>query len=505
MTDLLDDKIRRLVGEVVDEAPTSIRTPVDLDSDRGRGRDRRKVLVGAAAIVALLTLVGGMYAALRDSNGEKVELADSTPTGEVFQLPSIFDRQRTPVDELPDDVAASMGGGILASRSEVLTLDIDDSRRGPEANGATVWVVPFTTRRGACWRAVHPEFGSSSQGCVHLDNDDVSFGIAMNTSISSSEGATGTTSFFITSGLVLSDDIVEVVGGTLEDGVFAHPSDTDPTFVFSDGTTAKQSDTAKTDTPTTEATANYQLPSTFDRPRTAADQLPDRAGDLSSERVRGPNGEVEVNPDDSRLGIEAQGISVWVVPSVDRRGACWFGTTGPDSFASSCAHLDNPLHLGVGWIGTQFNDGSGQSFGVIFNPEIVGVVGGTLKDGVYVHPSEREPIFIFRDGTASKLFEQVQAETTDVDQVVTFCQQVAQLDGERPSSYVGSAEHAADIQALANVAPTAVVADVERYQEYLTSGAIDSLADPDSNEFEYWPADVQSAVLGIQDFAASNC
>lgn len=510
MTDLLDENIRRLVNEVVDGAPTALQPPEDFKSDLNSGRSHRPALVGAAAVLILITIVGGVFLAVREPKSEQVELADSAPVSESLRLPSIFDRPRTSADELPADRSWMTGGGVLASGGERLTLELEDSRRGLEVDETTLWVVPFTSRRGACWTATQSGFDSSARGCVHLDNDDLTFGVAMITNISRSQGPTGTTTKLITSGLVFRDEIVDVVGGTLEDGVFVHPSETDPVFVFSDGKTARQSDATNDEStvPGTslEASENYRLPSVLERPRNDNDQLPEELG-LDQGFL-----DDDLDLEASRLGIEAHGTTVWVVPSVDRRKVCWSGTVA-DTFATSCVDLDQPSPLGVGAISVGAGDDA-YSFGVLLNADVVGVVGGTLKDGVFVHPSEAEPIFVFNDGSASKLYDTERTEVVetvtnssdpDASQVAAFCEQAEELSDERPESYVGSSEHLADLQALARVSPAAIASELDAYAEFLSSGAIDPDNDPDSTLSENWPEDVQNAVGNIQDYAASNC
>ena len=86
-----------------------------------------------------------------------------------------------------------------------------------------------------------------------------------------------------------------------------------------------------------------------------------------------------------------------------------------------------------------------------------------------------------------------------------FCERFVALGGERPEEYVGSSEHLDDIESLLAVAPMDASDDLAIYRDYIASGAIDSNADPDSNLFDRWPADVQSAVLGVQAFGAENC
>ena len=99
------------------------------------------------------------------------------------------------------------------------------------------------------------------------------------------------------------------------------------------------------------------------------------------------------------------------------------------------------------------------------------------------------------------------SESTDSDSVdvEAFCVEFASLGGERPESYVGSAEQVADIEGLLAVAPDSVAADVAIFRDYLSSGAIDSESDPESNLTENWPDEVQTAIASTQTFAAENC
>jgi hypothetical protein len=89
--------------------------------------------------------------------------------------------------------------------------------------------------------------------------------------------------------------------------------------------------------------------------------------------------------------------------------------------------------------------------------------------------------------------------------VEAFCVEYASLQDEQPESYVGSPEHFAAIDGLLAVAPDSVTADLVIFRDYLSSGAIDSEADPESNLTENWPDDVQAAIASTQTFAAENC
>ena len=85
-----------------------------------------------------------------------------------------------------------------------------------------------------------------------------------------------------------------------------------------------------------------------------------------------------------------------------------------------------------------------------------------------------------------------------------FCAELGRLSGEQPETYVGSAEHIADAQALMNVAPPDVNDDVQVYLDFLKSGFITS-ADPESNVVANWPVDVQVALNAIHTFETTRC
>ena len=98
-------------------------------------------------------------------------------------------------------------------------------------------------------------------------------------------------------------------------------------------------------------------------------------------------------------------------------------------------------------------------------------------------------------------------EPTDSGSAIVepFCEEYAGLQGEVPESYVGSAEHLADVERLLAVAPDSVSAELVIFRDYLSSGVIDSAADPESNSTENWPAEVQAAIGNVQTFWEENC
>ena len=85
-----------------------------------------------------------------------------------------------------------------------------------------------------------------------------------------------------------------------------------------------------------------------------------------------------------------------------------------------------------------------------------------------------------------------------------YCVQVARLSGERPASYVGSAEQRADTVALIDVAPEDLIAPLTTFSQFLGSGAI-TTADPNSNLVENWPPAVLDAIKKITSYNAASC
>jgi hypothetical protein len=94
--------------------------------------------------------------------------------------------------------------------------------------------------------------------------------------------------------------------------------------------------------------------------------------------------------------------------------------------------------------------------------------------------------------------------TAPVDDAAAFCAVAAELEGERPEAHVGSAEHVADAEALAAVAPAAVADQAIAYRDFLAGGGVDP-EDPDSRLTANWPADIQTAVQELTDFVAATC
>jgi len=112
-----------------------------------------------------------------------------------------------------------------------------------------------------------------------------------------------------------------------------------------------------------------------------------------------------------------------------------------------------------------------------------------------------------RDGGSVTVPPVTSTEPTDLGSasVEASCAEYAGLQGEVSESYVGSAEHLADVERLLAVAPDSVSAELVIFRDYLSTGAIDSAADPESNLTENWPAEVQAAIGNVQTFGEENC
>lgn len=73
-----------------------------------------------------------------------------------------------------------------------------------------------------------------------------------------------------------------------------------------------------------------------------------------------------------------------------------------------------------------------------------------------------------------------------------------------PESYIGSADHLADIESMQQVAPAELAPEFAAYATFIASGAVDP-ADPESNVTENWPPGVQQAISEITTFISANC
>lgn len=86
-----------------------------------------------------------------------------------------------------------------------------------------------------------------------------------------------------------------------------------------------------------------------------------------------------------------------------------------------------------------------------------------------------------------------------------FCEDYLSRQGEVPERYVGSLQHLADIESLRDVAPESIVNELTTFRDYIASGAIDSVNNPESNLIDNWPADIVAATTAIAEFGDSNC
>lgn len=84
-----------------------------------------------------------------------------------------------------------------------------------------------------------------------------------------------------------------------------------------------------------------------------------------------------------------------------------------------------------------------------------------------------------------------------------YCVKMSSL-GEVPESYVGSAQHIADIEELAALAPEPLKPPLQTYAAFLRSGAIKA-DDPTTKDTENWPPDIQAAVGQLMDYTDTTC
>lgn len=87
--------------------------------------------------------------------------------------------------------------------------------------------------------------------------------------------------------------------------------------------------------------------------------------------------------------------------------------------------------------------------------------------------------------------------------VPPVCAVLADLRGERPPSYVGSAAHRADLARLAAAAPPELVDDVGTFRRHVEQAVTPD--DPATQDVAGWPGPVTRAVQRIQAYEASRC
>jgi len=99
----------------------------------------------------------------------------------------------------------------------------------------------------------------------------------------------------------------------------------------------------------------------------------------------------------------------------------------------------------------------------------------------------------------------IAADLSAAGDLATFCARFSELPTDTPREYVGSAQHIKDVDILLAAAPTEIFDQIVVYLDYLHSGAVDSVNDPDSADFANWPSDVQTAITEIQAFGSASC
>ena len=84
-----------------------------------------------------------------------------------------------------------------------------------------------------------------------------------------------------------------------------------------------------------------------------------------------------------------------------------------------------------------------------------------------------------------------------------FCQLLAEVDGEVEESYLGSAEHRAQLDRLVAAAPDEVRPDVERFRDHVREFVHPSV--PGSADMARYPDDVRAAIGRIADYREQRC
>lgn len=86
-----------------------------------------------------------------------------------------------------------------------------------------------------------------------------------------------------------------------------------------------------------------------------------------------------------------------------------------------------------------------------------------------------------------------------------FCDTFSEMLDDTEESYVGSNEHIEDLEALLDVAPAEIEADLTVFYDYLLTGAVDATVDPDSTLTSNWPPEVRDATQRAVDFGFDLC
>ena len=84
-----------------------------------------------------------------------------------------------------------------------------------------------------------------------------------------------------------------------------------------------------------------------------------------------------------------------------------------------------------------------------------------------------------------------------------FCHLVAEADGEVEESYLGSAQHRAQLDRLVAAAPDDVRPDVARFRDHVREFVDPSV--PGSADMARYPDDVRAAIGRIADYREQRC
>ena len=252
-----DDTILELLARANEESPrlTTLNTSIVQPPIRPpvRAARSRPLLLAAAVVLAAIGI--GSFFAIGELTPDSIQVGDeavieaSAPEEPWLRMPAAFDRPRTADDVLSEratQAALSESPGAI-QRPE---LDIDRSRKAIESepDGIIIWLVPSVDDETVCLLLEEPSRGFSvSQTCAELDRATPS-GVLGGASFTSFN-----TIFF---GMILNDEVVDVVDAEVKDGVYlgigpvvpqsSRPSEgplPEAVFVYRDGSTGTQTDT----------------------------------------------------------------------------------------------------------------------------------------------------------------------------------------------------------------------------------------------------------------------
>jgi hypothetical protein len=107
------------------------------------------------------------------------------------------------------------------------------------------------------------------------------------------------------------------------------------------------------------------------------------------------------------------------------------------------------------------------------------------------------------DGTAAATGSSTTATTASTAGQTRFCELLAEADGEVEESYLGSADHRAQLDGLVAAAPEDVRPDLELFRDHVRTSV--SASAPGSADIANYPDPVVAAIERVQQHRADRC